>query len=180
MESDKLSAVKLLACDVDGVLTDGSICYGTANAEIKAFNIKDGLGMKLAGWAGLPVVWLTGRVSDAVTHRAVELNVQVFNSVDDKGSGLKAIARSRGVELEEIAYLGDDLNDLPAMRLAGFPVAVADAVPEVIAAAAYVTTNPGGHGAIREVIEMILKAQNRWDAAVEMYVPTAQAAGGAR
>ena len=113
MESDKLSAVKLLACDVDGVLTDGSICYSTANAESRIFFIKDGLGMKLAGWAGLPVVWLTGRVSDSVAHRAAELNVQVFGCMEDKGCGLKMVACHCGVELAEIAFLGDDSERPP-------------------------------------------------------------------
>jgi len=166
----QFTRIKLLACDVDGVLTDGTIIYGNGAVELKAFNIKDGLAMKLAGWNALPVVWITGRCSEAVARRAAELDVHVQQGAGDKDAGLRAVADIHGLSLDEIAYVGDDLNDLPALRIAGLPVAVADAVPEVIATAAYVTTAPGGHGAIREVITAILKAQGRWDEAVEVYL----------
>ncbi|MHB9023888.1 MAG: KdsC family phosphatase [Armatimonadota bacterium] len=171
MEVDKrLAAIKLLACDVDGVLTDGSIIYGSRNLEVKIFNIKDGLALKVAAWSGFPVVWLTGRSSDAVAHRAAELDVQLFQGANDKDLGLRMIADARGLSLQEIAYIGDDLNDLPALRICGLPCAVADSAPEVLAIAAYVTKATGGSGAIREVLEYILRGQGRWDADVENYL----------
>ena len=164
------AAITLLVCDVDGVLTDGTVIYGDGQQEYKAFNIKDGLAMRLAGWNGLPVVWLTGRSSEAVERRAAELAVQVVQGAADKEAGLRAIAGERGLALSEIAYIGDDLNDLPALRLAGLPIAVADAAPEVRALAAYITRQPGGHGAVREAIELILHGQGRWEAAVENFL----------
>ncbi|HEY3418597.1 MAG TPA: HAD hydrolase family protein [Armatimonadota bacterium] len=171
MEVEKrLASIKLLACDVDGVLTDGSIIYGSHNMELKVFNIKDGLAMKVAAWSGFPVVWLTGRSSDAVAHRAAELDVQLFQGANDKDAGLRMIAETRGVALEEIAFIGDDLNDLPAQRICGLPIAVADSAPEVLEIAAYVTKATGGHGAIRETIEFILRGQGRWQAAMDNYL----------
>jgi 3-deoxy-D-manno-octulosonate 8-phosphate phosphatase (KDO 8-P phosphatase) len=163
-------SIKVLVCDIDGVLTDGTIIYGDTQLELKAFNIKDGLGMRLAAWNDFPIVWLTGRTSAAVARRGEELGVQVFQGASNKDSGLRAIARERGITLQEIAYIGDDLNDIPALRLAGLPLAVADAVAEVRALAAVVTQATGGHGAIREVIEMILRGQGRWEAAVEVFL----------
>jgi len=169
-EKIQLERVKLLVCDVDGVLTDSSIIYCGGSKELKLFNVKDGLGIKLAGWCGLPIVWLTGRTSEAVAHRADELGVHIYQNARDKDAGLRLVASEHNVPLCDIAYLGDDLNDLPALRLAGLPLAVADAVPEVIAAAHFVTSVPGGRGAVREVIEFILRGQGRWEAAVETYL----------
>lgn len=163
-------SIKLLVCDVDGVLTDGTVLYGSGGVELKAFNIKDGLAMRLAAWNDLPVIWLTGRTSEAVARRAAELDVQVCQGAANKDAGLRQLARERGVELQDIAYIGDDLNDVPALRLAGLPVTVADAVAEVKQLAAYITQAPGGRGAIREIIEVILRGQHRWDAAVETYI----------
>lgn len=165
-----LAGIRMLACDVDGVLTDGTITYGSGNLELKSFNIKDGLAIKLAVWSGLPVYWLTGRSSDAVVRRAAELDVQLVQGATDKDAGLRQLARDTGIDLAEIAYIGDDLNDLPALRLAGLPIAVADAAPEVIAAAAWVTRVPGGRGAVREAIEAILEGQGRWENAIDIYL----------
>ena len=165
----QVAGIKLLACDVDGVLTDGTIIYGSGNLELKAFNIKDGIAMKLAWSAKFPVVWITGRRSEAVSRRADELNVHVYQGMGDKNAALRAVADEYGMHPEEIAYVGDDLNDIPAMCIAGFPVAVADAAAEVIDLAAYVTRAPGGRGAIREVIELIFKAQGRWEGAIASY-----------
>jgi len=168
--TERLAAVRALVCDVDGVLTDGTIIYGNNALELKTFNIKDGLGIKLAGWCNLPVIWLTGRTSEAVTRRAAELGVPVVQGATDKDTGLRALARERGFTLEQIAYIGDDLNDIPALRLVGCPIAVADAAPEVRAAAIFVTQAIGGHGAVREALEMLLRSQGRWEQAVATYV----------
>jgi len=170
----RLSRITLLACDVDGVLTDGSIIYGSGSVELKAFNIRDGIAMKMAWLTRFPVVWITGRKSDAVARRAGELNVQVYQGMADKEVGLQTIAENRKVALEEIAYIGDDLNDIPAMRIAGYPIAVADSAPEMLALAAFVTKAVGGHGAIRETIEHIFRAQGRWDDAVQAYISSLQ------
>lgn len=172
----RLAGIKLLACDVDGTLTDGSITYGSGILEIKAFNIRDGLGLKLASWYQFPVVWLTGRTSDAVERRAGELNVQVYQGASDKAAGLRHVANDRGIALEAIAYIGDDINDLPALGIAGLPIAVADAAPEVLAVAAYVTKAPGGAGAVREALEYILRGQGRWEEAVQTYLSRLQGA----
>jgi 3-deoxy-D-manno-octulosonate 8-phosphate phosphatase (KDO 8-P phosphatase) len=175
--AEQLAKIKLIASDVDGVLTDGSVIYGSADIELKAFNIKDGLGMKLAGLCGLPMVLITGRSSDVVARRAAELNVKVVQGVTDKDAGLRAIATERRLQLEEIAYIGDDLNDLPALRLAGLPIAVGDAVAEVKELAAYITEACGGHGAVREAIEMILKGKGCWEESAEAYLKRVQSAG---
>ena len=169
-DTDKIMRLKMLACDVDGVLTDGSITYGSGNIEVKAFNIKDGIAMKMAYLNDFPVVWITGRRSEAVTRRADELNVRVYQGMADKAMGLRAVAEDRGFDISQIAYLGDDLNDLPALRIAGFPCAVADSAPEVLSAADYITKARGGRGALREVVELIFHAQGRWDAGVDVYL----------
>jgi 3-deoxy-D-manno-octulosonate 8-phosphate phosphatase (KDO 8-P phosphatase) len=165
LDPARVRAIHALVCDVDGVLTDGSVFYGDNDVELKAFNIKDGLGMRLAGWSGLPVYWLTGRCSPVVERRAAELGVTVRQGVQEKGRGLRALAADAGLALDEIAYIGDDLNDAPALRLAGLPVAVADAVSDIQALAVYVTRAPGGRGAVRELIELLLRGQGRWEAA---------------
>ncbi len=167
---EQIARIRLLVTDVDGVLTDGAVIYGTGQVELKAFNIKDGLGIRLATWGGLPVVFLTGRSSEAVARRAADVGAAVVQGATDKDARLRVLARDHGVTLDEIAYVADDLNDLPALRLVGLPIAVADAVPEVLALAAHTTTAPGGHGALREVIELILRTQQRWDAAVDTYL----------
>jgi YrbI family 3-deoxy-D-manno-octulosonate 8-phosphate phosphatase len=167
---EQINRIRLLVTDVDGVLTDGAVIYGTGQVELKAFNIKDGLGIRLATWGGLPVLWLTGRSSEVLTRRAAELGAEVVQGASDKDARLRAVARDHGVALDEIAYVADDLNDLPALRLVGLPIAVADAVPEVHALAAYTTAASGGRGAVREVIELILRGQGRWDAAMETYL----------
>lgn len=168
--TEKLLRVQMLACDVDGVLTDGAIAYGSEHLEIKAFNIKDGMAMSIASVCDFPVVWITGRRSEAVTRRADELQVRVYQGVVDKERGLRNAAEDCGLAPSAIAYLGDDLNDLPALRIAGLPCAVADSAADVLHAAAYVTQAPGGGGAVREVIELIFRAQQRWDEAVARYL----------
>jgi 3-deoxy-D-manno-octulosonate 8-phosphate phosphatase (KDO 8-P phosphatase) len=167
---DKLKRIKLLAMDVDGVLTDGSIIFGPVG-DIKAFNVLDGLGMNVAAAAGLEVAWITGNSSAAVTERASSLGVtEVHQGAQYKLAVLRKLAERKALAREEIAYIGDDLNDLPAFEVAGVRFAVANAAPEVKAAADFVTERPGGRGAVREVIEMILKAQSRWDDAVQAFL----------
>ncbi|HOF89383.1 MAG TPA: HAD hydrolase family protein [Armatimonadota bacterium] len=166
----RLAAQRLLACDVDGVLTEGGIIYGSGNQELKVFSIKDGLGIRVATCSHFPVVWLARRSADAVARRAAELNVQLYQGESDKEAVLRRVAEQYGLALAEITYVGDDLDDLRPMRIAGLAVAVADAAPEVQAAADVVTRAPGGKGAAREVIELLFHAQDRWDAALACYL----------
>jgi len=153
--------IKLIAMDVDGVLTDGSIIYGAGDLEIKVFYVKDGQGITLARRAKIEIAFITSRVSDALIKRAKDLGViEVHQGVEDKWECLKKIIKRYNITPKEVAYIGDDIIDIPVMKKVGFPVAVADAVEEVKNIAKYITKTPGGRGAIREVIEMILKQQS--------------------
>ncbi|MBI2843903.1 MAG: HAD hydrolase family protein [Armatimonadetes bacterium] len=167
---DKLKRIKLLAMDVDGTLTDGSMMM-TPEGDVKAFNVLDGLGIRLAMAAGLDIAWITGNISRAVTLRAESLRIsEVQQGARYKSVALHEIAKRKGYSREEVAYVGDDLNDLPAMQAAGVAFAVANAAAEVRVAADFVTERPGGCGAVREVIEAILKAQSRWDEGVREFL----------
>ena len=160
--TEKLQQVKLLALDVDGVLTDGTINIGERGESFKAFSAKDGLSISAAIRHGLKVVIVTGRVSSIVHTRARELNItQVCEGVQDKGKMLRQLAIHYKLDLSEIAYMGDDLNDLAALTRVGLAAAPADAVPEVLAVSAFIAKQTGGHGAVRELVEAILKAQKK-------------------
>ncbi|MEI6519596.1 MAG: HAD hydrolase family protein [bacterium] len=162
-KENNLLKIKLLVSDVDGVMTDGSIIYSSNNSELKAFNIKDGLGIRIAGLIGLNVVILTGRKSEVVTRRAAELGIEVVQGQNDKSAGIRQITEKYELTYDQVAYIGDDLNDLPAMHLVGYVFAPADSVEEIIEIANCVTESKGGRGAVREAIEKILKAQNKWE-----------------
>ena len=159
--------VCLLLMDVDGVLTDGSVnllplADGTI-VEMKSFHSQDGAGLKLARDAGLRIGVISGRDSPAVTRRAEEVGMEfVYQGRAEKLQAYEQILRSAGVRDEQVAYVGDDLPDLPLMQRAGLAVAVANAVPEVRRAAHYVTRRAGGDAGVREAIECILKAQGKW------------------
>lgn len=158
--------IQLLLTDVDGVLTDGSLTFDANGVETKTFNVRDGLGVRLWQRAGGMVGIITGRVSKIVEQRADELDLKiVFQAVSEKLPVLRDIAETEGVSLDQVAYLGDDLPDLPAIKAVGFGVAVADAAPELLEAADYVTTARGGRGALREVAEKLLKDSGRWETA---------------
>ena len=163
--SDKLSKIKILAMDVDGTLTDGAITFCNGE-QIKSFHVHDGLGIRLAINHGLRVAWITGNVASAVEERAEMLGVEdVYQGARHKSEALADLAGRRDVSTDEIAYIGDDLNDLPAVRAAGFSFAVGDAAAEVKQAADAVTRRAGGRGAVREAIETILKARGEWEEA---------------
>jgi 3-deoxy-D-manno-octulosonate 8-phosphate phosphatase (KDO 8-P phosphatase) len=159
----KTNKIKLLFVDVDGVLTDGLITLNEGGEEIKSFHVKDGLGLKMLMSAGIEVVILTGRASGAVTHRAKELGIaEVYQGSGDKGAVCRQILRKKGIEKSEAGCIGDDLPDLAMFREAGLRVAVADAAEEVRKEADFVTFKNGGHGAVREACEWILKRQGEW------------------
>lgn len=165
--------VRLLCLDVDGVLTDGTVLLDDLGHETKRFNAKDGLGIALWRRLGGEVAVITGRAGLAVRHRLEELGVRhLYSGSHDKLEDLRHAADACGVPLSSAAFVGDDLPDLPAMRACGYPVAVHDAAAEVRAAAAYVTAAPGGHGAVREAVEHLLRTQDRWNDALAMFGST--------
>jgi 3-deoxy-D-manno-octulosonate 8-phosphate phosphatase (KDO 8-P phosphatase) len=160
---DRLRQIRCLLTDVDGVLTDGKIHFTSDGREFKSFDIHDGHGISMAHRAGLVVGFISGRASAATEQRAADLGVKILmQRPTNKGEMFEEVRRQFHFLPEEICFIGDDLVDLPAMRRAGFAVAVCNAVEEVRAAAHYVTKRPGGSGAVREVIEMILKARGTW------------------
>jgi 3-deoxy-D-manno-octulosonate 8-phosphate phosphatase (KDO 8-P phosphatase) len=171
--------VRLLGLDVDGVLTDNGVFIGPvagARVELKRFDIQDGLGMILLRTADLPVVWVSGRSSEATALRAAELRVAELLQVPGprKLAAFDELLTRRGIGWEEVAFVGDDLADLPVLRRVGLPIAVANAVADVKAVAAYVTRASGGHGAVREVIELLLRARGEWADILERYFAGAE------
>lgn len=172
---EKLAQIKLLALDVDGVLTDGTINIGDNGEIFKGFNAKDGLGISCALRSGLQVAIITGRKSEIIHKRAAELGIVLLcEGVKDKYSELIRLTEELRLTKEEVAYMGDDLNDLPAFRAAGITFAPEDAVPEVTQRASIVVSKCGGRGAVREVVENILKAQHKWEALVATYLQSGQ------
>jgi 3-deoxy-D-manno-octulosonate 8-phosphate phosphatase (KDO 8-P phosphatase) len=168
---ERLSVIELLVFDVDGVLTQGEIVYADSGAEAKAFDVKDGLGIRVAGGAGLQMALMTGRISPVVQRRARDLRIgEVLQRVGDKAAALRALAAEKGIPLARIAFMGDDLNDQEAMRIAGVGIAPADAVPEIRDEADLVTDAPGGRGAARQAVEAILRSQGRWEQAAASYL----------
>jgi 3-deoxy-D-manno-octulosonate 8-phosphate phosphatase (KDO 8-P phosphatase) len=160
----RAARVKLLLMDCDGVLTDGRIWILENGEDQKAFHTRDGLGIDLLHRAGLKSGIISGRISSALERRAQSLGVSyLWHGRDDKRQAFADTLAQAQVTSDKVAFVGDDLTDLPLMVQAGFAVAVADAVAEVKAHAHYVTTLKGGKGAVREVVELILKAQGRWD-----------------
>ena len=166
----KALKIRLVLLDVDGVLTDGRIIYAGEGEEIKSFDVKDGLGVKLLQEAGIEVGILSSRSSRAVSRRARELGMRlVCQGIQEKAAVLAAVARRKKLSAGEIAFLGDDFADLPVFRLVGLAVAVADGIPELRRAAHLITRAPGGKGAVREAAEGILKAQGKWARVVKKY-----------
>ena len=167
---ERASGVRLLLFDVDGVLTDGVVVVHTDGSESKGFHIKDGAAIVWAQRAGLTVGLLSARASGATTHRAAQLAVRVVQQgVPSKRDAFERILRDTGVDAQNVAYMGDDLLDLPVLLRAGLSAAPADAAAEVRQIVHWVSSARGGRGAVREFIEMVLRAQGRWDAVVAGY-----------
>ena len=168
---ERMKRIRLIIMDVDGVLTDGGIYMGPDGEAMKRFDIKDGLGIALWHRAGAMTAILTGRSSKIVENRAKELHISVVRQgCTDKRAAYEEMKAELKISDEEIAYIGDDIIDLPVMKRAGLPVAVADAVPEVRAAARIVAAHKGGRGAIRETVECILRVQGRFEEAAALYL----------
>lgn len=162
--------IRLLALDVDGVLTDGSIMLDDDGREIKRFNVKDGLAITTWLRLGLHVGIITRRAGSAVEHRMRELGVQhVVQGCADKREAVTKLAADCGVGLEAAAFIGDDWPDLVAMRVVGLPIAVADAAAEVQAIAKLVTRANGGRGAVREAVELLLRRNGSWEQAIGLF-----------
>ena len=161
---ERCSAVELLIVDVDGVLTTGGIVYGSPEVEIKEFYVRDGSGLHLWHLTGKRTGLITGRSSPVVERRAAELGISmVVQGASEKLSAFRRMLDEAGVAEEAVCYIGDDVPDVPPLRRCGLAAAVADACPEVRAVAHYITQAPGGRGAVRETIELILRCQGRWD-----------------
>jgi len=167
-----LADIQMLVMDVDGVLTDGTLIINADGSESKLFNSRDGHGIRMWQRTGLKVALISGRASEPTQRRAEQLQIEyIFQDCHNKLPVLEKFLRQLGLEPERVAYIGDDLTDLPAIRYVGFGVAVADAVDEVKQYADYVTTRRGGSGAVREVIEYILKNTGRWQQLMTRYLP---------
>lgn len=167
----RAKAVRLLLLDVDGVLTDGGLRYDDGGGEAKTFNVLDGHGLKLLQGQGVPVGIVTSRQSPLVQRRARELGLtHLRQGCGDKRTALEALLAETRLGADAVAFVGDDVIDLPAMRRVGLAVAVANAHPEVRARAHWTTQKAGGHGAVREVCDLLLAAQGRLDAALAPYL----------
>jgi 3-deoxy-D-manno-octulosonate 8-phosphate phosphatase (KDO 8-P phosphatase) len=155
--------IKLLILDVDGVMTDGSIILDNFGNELKSFHVRDGHGIKMLMQAGIQVALITGRQSKIVERRAYELGIEdVFQKCYDKKIAYDELTQKYSLDDSEIAYVGDDIVDIPVLRKAGFPIVVADAHEEVKAFAQFITIKDGGKGAVREICDLLLKAKGLW------------------
>jgi 3-deoxy-D-manno-octulosonate 8-phosphate phosphatase (KDO 8-P phosphatase) len=162
--------ISLLLLDVDGVLTDGRIILDDEGKESKHFDVKDGHGIKMLLRVGIRVIFLTGRTSRVVSFRAQDLGIgEVYQGAKNKVAVLDSLIRSEKIPEEQIAYVGDDVVDIPLFKRVGLSVAVADACDDARKAAHYVTERKGGQGAVREVCEMILRLQGKWDEVIARY-----------
>jgi 3-deoxy-D-manno-octulosonate 8-phosphate phosphatase (KDO 8-P phosphatase) len=171
LPSKKLKRIKMLLLDVDGVLTDGSIIYNDTGIEIKPFNAKDGLGIRLLAKSKIQIGIVTGRKSQALLHRCQNLGIDIiFDGIQDKTSILELITEKYAISSNEIAFVGDDLPDLPLMKRVGLSIAVGDAHPLLMEKADMTTTATGGKGAVREVCEEILKAKGLWEKTLEHFL----------
>lgn len=165
-----LKNIKLLAMDVDGTLTDGNMLL-LGSTQMKIFNVHDGLGIRVAEEAGLKIAWITGNVTQAVAERGRMLGLEdIYQNARNKAITIKELAKKHNISTDEIAFIGDDLNDIPAMNACGYGIAVLNAVDEVKEAADLITQRRGGEGAVREVIETLLRAQNRWEDAKAIFM----------
>jgi 3-deoxy-D-manno-octulosonate 8-phosphate phosphatase (KDO 8-P phosphatase) len=168
---ERARAIRLILLDVDGVLTDGTLLIHGDGTESKSFHIRDGAAIVLAQQAGVGIGLLSARSSSATTQRATQLGIKVVSQgVASKTSEFGRLAAEHGLAEDAVAYMGDDLLDLPVLARAGLAGAPADAAPEVRGRAHWVSPSGGGRGAVREFIEMILRAQDRWDALVREHI----------
>jgi len=166
----KAQKIKLLLLDVDGVLTDGRIIYDSRGRDSKFFDVHDGLGVYVLHKSGIKTVLITAKSSKTISPRAKDMRVaEVFADIFPKTAVLEKILKKYGVTSDEVCFVGDDLVDLSLMRKVGLPVAVANGASEIKEAASFVTNRSGGRGAVREVAELILKSQGKWEDVLKFY-----------
>lgn len=172
---ERARRVKLLGLDVDGVLTDNAIWIAPVRderVELKRFDISDGLGLALLHYTDIGIAWVSGRHSEATSLRAKELRIETV--IQDSGArklpAVGALLQKKGLSWDELAFVGDDLADLPLLKRAGLPITVANGCPEAKALAAWETKASGGHGAVREVVEGLLRARGEWEAVLARYL----------
>jgi 3-deoxy-D-manno-octulosonate 8-phosphate phosphatase (KDO 8-P phosphatase) len=167
---DKILPLKALIMDVDGVLTDGRVIIDSNGVESKQFDVRDGHGLKMLQRTGFTLAFLTGRRSPVVSHRAAELGIDiVFQRCHDKLAAYRQIRQKLNLEDHEIAYVGDDVIDIPVLRQVGFAATVSDADSELKAHVDWQSANPGGRGAVRELCQLIMQTQGTWDQAMARY-----------
>jgi 3-deoxy-D-manno-octulosonate 8-phosphate phosphatase (KDO 8-P phosphatase) len=171
IKKSDLKEIKLLAMDVDGVLTDGGLLIGSDGTEFKSFNLLDGHGIRMWHRAGFKTAVISGRQSGATKRRAEELEISfIYQPCDNKLDCFNDLLAQSGLAPKNIAYIGDDVMDIPLVKRAGFGIAVANAVDELKSCAHYVTSGKGGNGAVREVIEYILKNTGKWEELMQRYL----------
>jgi 3-deoxy-D-manno-octulosonate 8-phosphate phosphatase (KDO 8-P phosphatase) len=167
---ERLARIRLLLLDVDGVMTDGRIIYDDRGGETKAFDVRDGHGLKMLQRAGIRVGIITGRQSPVVDRRASELGIElVYQGAKDKLLPFREILAKTGLTADAVAYVGDDLPDLPVLRRVGFAATVADAMAELKPHVHYITRAPGGRGAVREICDLLLQAGGHWESLTDRY-----------
>jgi 3-deoxy-D-manno-octulosonate 8-phosphate phosphatase (KDO 8-P phosphatase) len=167
---EKLKKIKMLILDVDGVMTDGRIIMDDEGRQLKNFDVRDGHGLKIIQRYGIKVVILTGRKSEVVNHRAHDLEIkEIYQGALNKKEVFQKILLKHNLAASAVAFIGDDIIDIPVLRQVGFSVAVADAVDVVKKSVDYVTKHKGGRGAVREICEMILQSQGKWQEIAEKY-----------
>ena len=167
---NKARKIKLLLLDVDGVLTDGRIVYDSRGRDMKFFDVHDGLGVHVLGKSGIKTILITAKSSRAIGPRARDMRVEeVIENIAPKSKALERILNKYKVDISEVCFVGDDLVDLCLMKRVGLSIAVFNAVPEIKQSASYITIREGGRGAVREVAELILKAQGKWEQVVNAY-----------
>lgn len=170
-EKNGLNDIRAIFMDVDGVLTDGGIIIGSGGVELKSFHVRDGMAINIARRTGMTIGFLTSRTSDVVKRRAEELNIDyLFQSVNNKLSKLMEISSSENIPLKDICYIGDDIIDIPILRRVGFSATVSDAPDEVKNCVSYISEKKGGIEAVRDIIQYVLIAQNKWEKTIDLMV----------
>lgn len=168
--TEKLKRIKMLIVDIDGVMTDGRIVYSGYGEELKFFDVQDGFGITLLNRAGIKTVIITAKKSKIVKHRARDLKVvKAYQGFIDKLIPFNDVLKNFGVKADDICFIGDDLIDIPILKRVGLAVAVPNAVEEVKKSAHFTTANKGGRGAVREICDLILKSQDKWDLVTSKY-----------
>lgn len=175
---ERAAAIRLMVFDVDGILTDGSLLYGEHGEAVKRFNVLDGQGLRLLAAGGVAIAWVTARSGAAVTRRAADLGVaDLIQGVHNKAEALLGLMQRHGVQSAQVGFMGDDINDLPALQMAGLAVTVPAAPAYVAQVAHWVTTAAGGHGAVRECCDVILASQGRLGPLLSTGLPVVPSGG---